>query len=165
MKKVNVNCRCNWHLLSISSTCCRCSSTQLLFYKENYAQPYQHTQLEVRRNFYPTVSTCRQFHQRFTCTFFVWKSFRQLFLLECNCQKDVHKKNARIKRWWNWHLCASKKSVNLLAQKLLIKHWCNWYLVDDGRGRRHVATGVAVVRQRPRAAHHLQRVVRVMTWV
>ncbi len=31
-------------------------------------------------------------------------AFWQLFLLTCNCQKDVHTKNAHVKCWWNWHL-------------------------------------------------------------
>jgi len=30
--------------------------------------------------------------------------FWQLFLLACNCQKDVRTKNMPVKCWWNWHL-------------------------------------------------------------
>jgi len=43
-------------------------------------------------------------------------AFRQLFLLTCNCQKDVRTKNARVKHWWNWTLlsfCTSKHNYIL----------------------------------------------------
>jgi len=47
------------------------------------------------------IDSCSQFHQRFLHAFFV-----QIFgaKLKRNLAPKICKKNARKKRWWNWHL-------------------------------------------------------------
>ncbi len=41
-----------------------------------------------------------QFHQHFTCTFFIWKCF---FCLNVTREKHFSTKNVQVKCWWNWH--------------------------------------------------------------
>jgi len=40
-------------------------------------------------------------------------AFWQLFLLTCNCQKDVRTKYAHVKHWWNCQSYKSQNSVKL----------------------------------------------------
>ncbi len=49
-----------------------------------------------------------QFHQRFTCVFFVRKSF---FRQNITREKYFRTKNARVKHWWNWIQVESSGNV------------------------------------------------------
>jgi hypothetical protein len=56
---------------------------------------------------------CSQFHQHFTCKFFVRKHFMHLFSscvlamkLKKSCAKHFCAINLHVKCWWNWHLLA-----------------------------------------------------------
>ncbi len=57
--------------------------------------------------YFLNVPLC-QFHQRFTCPFFVQTSFRQLFsnymYIEKSWVKHFRTKIFRITCWWNWPL-------------------------------------------------------------
>ena len=43
-----------------------------------------------------------QFHQCFTCKFFVQISLQSQNVTRKSCQNDFCMKNSRVKHWWNW---------------------------------------------------------------
>ncbi len=75
----------------------------------------------------PTCWTRSQFHQHFTCAFFVQnfgakKQWSWLLGLKYWHQKYCTK-NTRVKRWWNWHLVQQILRLTNPTSKQNLYYW------------------------------------------